>query len=189
MTSRYDFYCSGKNEILTDWLYGPCSTNPKDYYFKVDKRGRKIIYNRWLKKNNRVPKSMLIDKKVNIDAIPEFSQLSISQNNEANESREREKAYRERIRKNWEDLFSNFDKAQQAKKAQKSAKPKSKPIPKSKPAPRSNIPKGVSVLITLGITTKKEWKNWLLKNHPDKLPDADVELCARVIEEGKRRFM
>jgi hypothetical protein len=30
------------------------------------------------------------------------------------------------------------------------------------------------------ITSRKDWKKWMLQNHPDKNPSADVTLVARV---------
>lgn len=43
-----------------------------------------------------------------------------------------------------------------------------------------------SILEKYKITTKKEWYNWLRKNHPDK-GDSDEEICKAVITEGKNK--
>lgn len=48
----------------------------------------------------------------------------------------------------------------------------------------------ISVLDALGITSKDEYKCWLLKNHPDKIDGASedvVKLCASVIEAAKEK--
>lgn len=48
----------------------------------------------------------------------------------------------------------------------------------------------ISVLDALGITSKDEYKLWILKNHPDKIENASpdvVKLCASVIEAVKQK--
>ncbi len=42
-----------------------------------------------------------------------------------------------------------------------------------------------NILENLGIIDRKSWRQWLLKNHPDK--GGDKDLCALVIEEGQRK--
>src|SRR5690242_16316277 len=42
----------------------------------------------------------------------------------------------------------------------------------------------IDVLRDLKINNRKEWKDWLRKNHPDK--GGDTELCAAVIVEGRK---
>ena len=39
-------------------------------------------------------------------------------------------------------------------------------------------------LKSLNITTKNEWRKWLLKNHSDKNQDSNEELCKKVITAG-----
>lgn len=165
-------YSAKRSEILTDWVYGPTSNNADDYYYKVDKRGRKIYYNRWRNKSNKVPRSLLIQKNVNITNIKEYS-LTPTTIKESEESKSREKAYREKIKKDWEELlYGKF---------------KSKNKTNTSKINYNHI--GFSTLNRLGIRTKKEWKEWLLCNHPDKCTDANLELCATVIEEGKLKFV
>ena len=41
------------------------------------------------------------------------------------------------------------------------------------------------VLSNQGISTKKEWKTWLLKNHPDKVKDSDDLLLKDIITAGR----
>jgi hypothetical protein len=41
------------------------------------------------------------------------------------------------------------------------------------------------ILQELNIHTKREWKDWLVKNHPDR--QGDVELCKKVITAGRNR--
>jgi hypothetical protein len=42
-----------------------------------------------------------------------------------------------------------------------------------------------NILQQLNINNKKDWKKWLLKNHPDK--GGDNDLCGKVINTGKSR--
>jgi hypothetical protein len=42
-----------------------------------------------------------------------------------------------------------------------------------------------SILQELNISTKKEWKDWLVKNHPDR--GGENELCAKVIAAGRSK--
>lgn len=49
----------------------------------------------------------------------------------------------------------------------------------------SNKSTFISTLSKLSITTKQEWKQWLLKNHPDK--GGDEEICKKVISEGRAK--
>ena len=44
------------------------------------------------------------------------------------------------------------------------------------------------VLTDHNITTKKDWKEWLRKNHPDKNSDTDIDLCRKILEAGNAVF-
>lgn len=73
---------------------------------------------------------------------------------------------KEEVKKAWHDfIFSHFFKN----------------VPKSETRENNELEK-------LGIRSKKEWKEWLLKNHPDKNPSIDQELVKRVIALGKTIF-
>jgi hypothetical protein len=49
---------------------------------------------------------------------------------------------------------------------------------------QNSVQRSVEFLKLHGITTKKEWKQWLLKNHPDKGGE-DTELCQKIICYGR----
>ena len=56
---------------------------------------------------------------------------------------------------------------------------KKQPPPPKKSTPPNNLPK-------LGLKTRKEWRGWLLANHPDK-GGKDLDLYQQVIIEGRDR--
>ncbi|SPN79622.1 Hypothetical protein BRZCDTV_445 [Brazilian cedratvirus IHUMI] len=76
---------------------------------------------------------------------------------------------------------------------QPSVKPvrKSKPIPKKKPPPTNPIILNLQtkeLFDSLGIKDEKDWKKWLLKNHPDKNPNADIDLVGMVNNRARVYF-
>lgn len=51
--------------------------------------------------------------------------------------------------------------------------------------PSANERRDENILSKLNINNKKEWKDWLVKNHPDKGGDSD--LCSQVIDAGRNK--
>ncbi len=74
-----------------------------------------------------------------------------------------EKEKTERLRKLFEERFQKFG---------------SFPQTETKKSENHN-----NFLFKLGITNRKDWLKWLLKNHPDK--GGDSELCSKVIDVGR----
>lgn len=54
------------------------------------------------------------------------------------------------------------------------------------PAPKWK--KGQELLDEYGIKNKKDWKMWLLKNHPDKNKEVDIDLVARINAEAEKIY-
>lgn len=175
-----------------------------DFYYVLDPRGRKVYYTRRTGKRTsleRIPKAVVssikerpqnldkakllqqkqafleqikklqqkvadIDKKLNgqdsFDYEAELKQEKIKEQ----EAQDRQKEER---RKFFEKIYNQKNQQQQNNKKRK-----------AEPAPIVVE----EFLRTLKITTKKEWKQWLLENHPDK-GGKDEALCQKVIEYGR----
>lgn len=51
---------------------------------------------------------------------------------------------------------------------------------------QNNANMNIELLKKYGINNKKDWKMWLVKNHPDKSPDTDQELVKSIITAGRK---
>jgi hypothetical protein len=73
--------------------------------------------------------------------------------------------------------------------APKGRAPPPKVLP-HQPIPPRPVAKSVdeALLARQGITTKKEWKNWMITHHPDKNPDCDINLVQEVCAAAQRMF-
>nr|WIL04156.1 hypothetical protein Clen_226 [Cedratvirus lena] len=72
---------------------------------------------------------------------------------------------------------------------------KNKPVPPQTkkpppPPPLSSLPglQTKELFDSLGIKDEKDWKRWLLKNHPDKNPNADTDLVGIVNSRARLYF-
>jgi len=99
----------------------------------------------------------------------------------------------------WQEGFKNYfnKKYNQPKKDPKSdSKYKEKTkyekeIPTNDFKPKEKIYSNMSpyeLLKYYGINTKKDWRKWMLKNHPDKDPDTDLELVKLINMAAKMMF-
>lgn len=116
--------------------------------------GRKI----YMFNNERIPKRIITDK--------EFERM------------------RDLTRK-WKAKYEEYSKSNYQRKEQNSNDTKnetnneneSKPDPPRSSERKKPLPSNpYDLLREYGINNKKDWKKWMLKNHPDKNPNTDIEL-------------
>lgn len=179
--------------IFNDFMHGATGNRPDDYYYMYNTNGAKYFYSKitgkkvakkeipekfhaLIKENNNLDINGLVNLKDGyvreierlqakikvIDA--KLSGADISKENlkrkqeqDAKDRARRDEYEKERLR----NLFEQF------------ANKPSKPV-------------NVDILTKLNINTKRDWKLWLLQNHPDKFSDQS-HLCAEVITAGRNR--
>jgi hypothetical protein len=189
----------------------------EDFYYTLDVKGKKNYYSRRDGKRTakaRIPASVLDDirirprvleksdllkqrdeltKKYNlikeqIDQINSQLNGTVSEDElraeaEAEDKRDREckqrrvndQDDREKFLRN---LFANLKNAPKSAGASKSTEP-----PKSTPAEKPEL----ILLKQYKITTRKEWRDWIFENHPDR-GGKDLDLCQRIISAGNTIF-
>lgn len=178
-----------------------------DYYYAYDKANRKYYFNRIDGKRvaaRDIPKSLIDkieiknsddEKAEKVVDLNEFKEQLKRINKNIQEQFERKSMAEQKIKKLEEEIVgfdsqSYDDQIKRRKSEQKRSwenfiySSYFRDVP---PAPKTEY-KDEDVLKRLNITTKKEWKEWLLKNHPDKNPSSDQELVTKVIAQGKLRF-
>lgn len=100
-----------------------------------------------------------------------------SQRQEANRKRQEEHKRQE-----------EFLKKEQEKKKKEQEEEEKRKNDRSNEANRKLLESQVKkkkILKDLGITNKSQYKQWILKNHPDKNPKTDIEVCKIVMEASK----
>lgn len=100
--------------------------------------------------------------------------------------KEYEKEEDEKFRKVFSDFEERFRQNDQRQKEEEQKQKKDQEY-KPKSTPKKNKDDD-TLLDSLGIKTKKDWKNWILANHPDRNKDTNLDLCKRVLSLGKIKF-
>lgn len=179
--------------IFNDFIHGATGNRPDDYYYMYNTNGAKYFYSRITGKKvakNKIPEKFhaLIKENSNLDinglintkngylleierlqakikiidiklsgADISSENLQRKQEQDAKDNARRDEYEKERLR----NLFEQF------------ANKPSKPV-------------NVDILTKLNINNKRDWKLWLLHNHPDRCPLSN-DICAEVITAGRNK--
>lgn len=157
--------------VFHDFLHGATGNKASDYYYVLNTRGSKIYYSKITGK--RIAKS---------DIRPEFHNLIGLKVDNVEDLLNLKKTYLSEIEA-LKVKISEIDKQLEGKVQDENERKENlrrlfEALDKKREVPQDLLQK-------LNITTKKEWKNWLLKNHPDK--GGDEEMCKNVIQAGRNK--
>ena len=159
---------------------------PKDVIDSIKERPKIMAKSDLLKQRQELTKKMdkikdliaSIDLKIvdgiNYEEMEEEQKLEEERKKECIKRKAEQQAFIERILK-------NFIRDNENPKPKQDSDTNSNPKPKPKP---KQVEDPIEFLKKHGITTKKEWHNWLLENHPDK-GGKDIELCQNIISNGQ----
>lgn len=80
----------------------------------------------------------------------------------------------------WKEQFENYFNKRQKHSEQKYNT--NSELPEKEPEPNKTYQNmsPFELLRNYNINTKKEWRQWMLKNHPDKKPDTDIDLVGLI---------
>lgn len=190
--------------------------HPSEFYFKYTANGRKMYYS-WKNheplNKNRIPKNiideikeapkelsdyffvekkhklleqkqskikqmeMLQKKLVEIDKeLKEIESMNIDEEKVSINIKKRQKQASDRFHHDYADFFEKIFKDYNHQN-----------FKKHKTEPKKDNINGLDFLHSLAIFNKHDWKQWLLKNHPDK-GGKDIALVQKVIEYGQNVF-
>ena len=202
------------DDVIKNFMTGASGNRPEDYYYKYTSNGTKYFYSKIT--GQRVARntinSMFVDQIAEKNSSLDIGIL-IEQRNKYLSQVEKLRSNIEKLQlkigeidnqlsdlgvndettmKKYQKLKEDEDKKNQQRKAEYlreyeeifRRKTNSNAPP---PAPLTANQTNNTTLTKLGINTKKEWHEWLIKNHPDK-GGSDLELCQKVLSEGKSRW-
>lgn len=116
-------------------------------------------------------KISVIDKKIQDVGEEKIKECQIKQKQEEQEIKRRKEQYKRDQDEKFRKLFEFLEKNR--------SEPK-KETPKPEPSKKEPI---LTHLQKYRITSREEWRKWLLLNHPDK--GGDVNLCQEIVREGR----
>ena len=198
---------------MEEFFFGAHGSKPGDYYYVRNKNGAKIYYSKITNQRiakDRIKKSIIdqiqekdpgfdvaslvnlkniylkeitvlqrkvaeIDQKLNGYDEQKIKDFQKQKEKEEEEIKKRKVEYEKERKETLRKLFQQFD---QTKGDTFRTPKKEKATSFGEKSPTPNLEK-------FGIQTKKDWKDWLLKNHPDK--GGDSTLCQEVIAEGRSK--
>lgn len=173
-------------ELLNNFMYGATGNRPDDYYFIYNSKGAKYFFSKITGKRvakNNIPAKFheLIREK---DSGLDIGQLITLKNNYLLEI-ERLKAKVEEI----DIKLSGVDIQKDELRRQEYEKEQEELLRKLFEQYSNTQSKSDSkdILSKLNIHSKKEWKEWLLLNHPDKILNCDIDLCKEIITAGRTK--
>lgn len=162
---------------------------PDDFYYRVNIRGRRQYYSRKTRSKcsiNSIPKEILPqiqERKVTTQSINLFQRKKLLLK-QIKELEEKVKAIDEEIGSMDENQFKEEAEKQRRYESSRYSKfqePSSTPEPTVCDQDDKTVAK--DFLKSLEIHSKKDWRQWLKTNHPDK-GGKDEELCKNVLKHG-----
>jgi hypothetical protein len=193
-----------------DYYYTVSSSGRKDYWSKIldtkvaksqinikyvndVKQGTREDFNKQativkLVEQRRLLQQKITETQTKIDSIEKnlrnlgfYDPYELNKIKQTQETIERRRAqYKQERAEILNDIFKKY-----GTQSSPNNKPNVEQIPKQNPPIPQVPPTNIDILTKLGITTRKEWKNWLLYNHPDK--GGNIETTTNVILEGRKR--
>jgi len=190
---------------MDDYFNGFIGNQPSDFYFKYTNNGKKFYYTKLtgkLVKKDLIPSSILdqieelkedkdlvnlVQLVIKRDKLLNKIELIQKQLNDVNFQIEQNQIKKGNLRTNqeYETIIQDQIRNYKREKEVQNAKIKRRKQEYFHP-PREVIPQINNILDKLKITTKKEWHQWLLNNHPDRFP-CNGQICSEVILAGKQK--
>ncbi|HSA76166.1 MAG TPA: hypothetical protein VLE02_01355 [Nitrosarchaeum sp.] len=166
--------------------------SPDDFYYTYSKTGKKLYY-------NKISGSRTAKSQICADFIPLIKENLDFSAEKLIEKREAYKKEIEELQQKIRDIDITLGGAKDAEQIREKKKKEEEDINRRRQKFEEDVRrenqrmldelyhknKKSSFLEDLHITTKLQWKEWLVKNHPDK-GGKDAVLCQKVIEEGRK---
>lgn len=188
-TKRYFSRITGK-QVAKNIIKKEILSKIEIYALPVDK-GRLIDKKRFLEEKIKDLQKELykINEQLNqpdIDPQEEFRKEELKNK----EARERHAKRKKQSEKFFDSFFNKKRKTEQSSNKKEQTKQEqygSHQQQNKKTEKGKDEPAKKSYFQQYNITTKKEWYAWLKRNHPDKNTQVDLDICQKVIAEGKAR--